>query len=223
MDKMRRIKSARGLGKNGGSFASGSEGAALSRRDETKERILNENHSVLFCVGKTSESTDGELRLRWLCRRDFRALLALERAAFEFPWTRDEFEYCLRTRNFGGLVVERNGEPAAYLCFEARKRSFRLLSCAVAESERRRGLGTLLIRALVERLDERRSKIVCVVRERNLAAQLFLRSLGFRAVWVARDYYFKTNEDAYRMTYRADVAAVATDASERTRRRLLSR
>ncbi|MBR2003119.1 MAG: hypothetical protein IJ991_02930, partial [Thermoguttaceae bacterium] len=61
---MKRIKNARGLGKNGGSFASGSEGAALSRRDETKERILNENHSVLFCVGKTSESTDGDLRLR---------------------------------------------------------------------------------------------------------------------------------------------------------------
>ncbi len=183
---------------------------------------MSENHSALFSVRKTNESTESALRLRWLCRRDFGALLALERAAFEFPWTRDEFEYCLRTRNFGGLVVERDGEPLGYLCFEARKRSFRLLSCAIAESERGRGLGTLLIRALIERLDARRSKIVCVVRERNLTAQLFLRSLGFRAVWVARGYYFKTNEDAYRMTYRADVA-VANDASERTRRRLLSR
>jgi ribosomal protein S18 acetylase RimI-like enzyme len=79
-----------------------------------------------------------------------------------------------------------------------------------------------LTRALIERLDERRSKIVCVVRERNLTAQLFLRSLGFRAVWVARGYYFKTNEDAYRMTYRADVA-VANEETNRTRRRLLSR
>lgn len=183
---------------------------------------MSENHSVLFNVGKTSESTGGELRLRWLCRRDFGALLALERASFEFPWTRDEFEYCVRTRNFGGLVVERDGEPAGYLCFETRNRSIRLLSVAVAEAERRRGVGTLLVQALIERLDARRSKIVCVVRERNLAAQLFLRGLGFRAVWVARDYYFKTNEDAYRMTYRADLP-VAIDAPERTRRRLLSR
>ena len=183
---------------------------------------MNEKHPILFCDGGASASTDEGLRLRWLCRRDFGALLALERAAFEFPWTRDEFEYCLRTRNFGGLVVERDGEPTGYLFFEARKRSFRLLSCAVAESERRRGVGTLLVRTLIERLDARRSKIACVVRERNLAAQLFLRRLGFRAVWEARDYYFKTNEDAYRMTYRADVA-VAVDAAERTRRRLLSR
>lgn len=215
------MKRTRGLGESAISLARGRRGDA-ERRDETKERILSENHSVLFDVRKTSEATADGLRLRWLCRRDFRALLALERAAFEFPWTRDEFEYCLRTRNFGGLVVERDGEPLGYLCFEARKGSFRLLSCAVAESERRRGVGTLLTRALIERLDERRSKIVCVVRERNLAAQVFLRSLGFRAVWVARGYYFKTNEDAYRMTYRADVA-VAADASERTRRRLLSR
>lgn len=218
---MTRIKKTRGLGRPPVRLASGSKGDA-ERRDETKERILSENHSVLFCVRKTNDSTDGDLRLRWLCRRDFETLLELERASFEFPWTRDEFEYCLRARNFGGLVVERDGEPLGYLCFEARKRSFRLLSCAVAASERRRGVGTLLTRALIERLDERRSKIVCVVRERNLTAQLFLRSLGFRAVWVARGYYFKTNEDAYRMTYRADVA-VANEETNRTRRRLLSR
>ena len=218
---MTRIKKTRGLGRPPIRLASGSKGDA-ARRDETKERILSENHSVLFCVRKTNDSTDGDLRLRWLCRRDFGALLALERAAFEFPWTRDEFEYCLRTRHFGGLVVERDGEPLGYLCFEARKRSFRLLSCAVAASARRQGVGTLLVRALIERLNERRSKIGCVVRERNLAAQLFLRNLGFRAVWVARGYYFKTNEDAYRMTYCADVA-VANDAAERTRRRLLTR
>ena len=221
---MRRIKKTRGLGRPPIRLASGSKGDA-ERRDETKERILSENQSVLFSVRKTDgtiAAIDDGLRLRWLCRRDFGALLALERAAFEFPWTRDEFEYCVRARNFGGLVVERDGEPLGYLCFETRNRSIRLLSCAVAEAERRRGVGTLLVRALIERLDERRSKIVCVVRERNLAAQLFLRNLGFRAVWVARGYYFKTNEDAYRMTYRVD-AAVATNAEARTRRRLLSR
>lgn len=161
-----------------------------------------EKRPIFFCDRAATEPGVAGLRLRWLCRRDFGALLALEREAFEFPWTRDEFERCVRTRNFGGIVVERDGEPIGYLCFEVRRRSIRALSCAVAEAERRRGIGTLLTRALIGRLDERRSELVCVVRERNLTAQLFLRSLGFRAVAVRRGYYLRTNEDAYRMTYR---------------------
>ncbi len=177
---------------------------------------LKKKRPIFFCDREaTAPSVDG-LRLRWLCRRDFDALLALEREAFEFPWTRDEFERCVRTRNFGGLVVERDGEPVGYLCFEARRRSIRLLSCAVAKTERRRGVGTLLTRALIGRLDERRSELVCVVRERNLTAQLFLRSLGFRAVAVRRGYYLQTNEDAYRMTRR--VGAVRRGRSNSTNR-----
>ncbi len=38
--------------------------------------------------------------------------------------------------------------------------------------------------------------------ETNLAAQLFFRKAGFRAVSVLRSYYDDTPEDAYLMQYR---------------------
>ena len=50
--------------------------------------------------------------------------------------------------------------------------------------------------------NQRRTRIVLEVRETNLAAQVFFRSMGFRAVSVLRDFYDDTTEDAYLMQYR---------------------
>ena len=60
-----------------------------------------------------------------------------------------------------------------------------------------------MIKKLIGKVrNDRRTRISCAVRERNLPAQLFFRELGFRAVSVARNYYEETQEDAYLMQYR---------------------
>ena len=56
------------------------------------------------------------------------------------------------------------------------------------------------------------------VRETNLAAQLFFRSLGFRAVNVLRNYYDDTPEDAYVMQYRYHAAEAEPAAANRITR-----
>ena len=67
----------------------------------------------------------------------------------------------------------------------------------------RQGIGTALVDKLVSKLSpHRRNRIVLEVRETNLEAQLFFKSLGFRAISVLRDYYDDTVEDAYLMQFR---------------------
>ena len=51
------------------------------------------------------------------------------------------------------------------------------------------------------RTSHRRTRITLAVRERNLFAQLFFRSQGFRAVRVLRGYYEDSGEDAFLMQY----------------------
>ena len=51
---------------------------------------------------------------------------------------------------------------------------------------------------------DRRGRIVLEVRETNLPAQLFFRSLGFRATSVLKDFYEDSTEDAYLMQYVAE-------------------
>ena len=60
-----------------------------------------------------------------------------------------------------------------------------------------------MVNKLVSKLsNQRRTRILLEVRERNLPAQVFFRSLGFRAISVLRDFYEDTIEDAYLMEYR---------------------
>jgi ribosomal-protein-alanine N-acetyltransferase len=51
---------------------------------------------------------------------------------------------------------------------------------------------------------QRRNRIQLEVRETNLAAQLFLKHLGFRATGVLRSFYEDSTEDAFLMQYRGE-------------------
>ena len=75
---------------------------------------------------------------------------------------------------------------------------------------RRRCVGKQMLQKLVGKLSQqRRNRIVLEVRETNLAAQMFFRSGGFKAVSVLRDYYDDASEDAYVMHFRYQESGAA--------------
>jgi ribosomal-protein-alanine N-acetyltransferase len=130
-------------------------------------------------------------------------VLAIEAATFEFSWSDDDFIRCLRQRNCIGMVAEQNEQVVGFMIYELHKSRLHVLNFAVAETQRRRGVGRQMIGKLVGKLSpQRRTRIMLEVRETNLAAQLFFRSNGFRAVSVLRAYYEDSPEDAYVMQYR---------------------
>ena len=60
-----------------------------------------------------------------------------------------------------------------------------------------------MVAKLISKLSShRRTRITLEVRETNLAAQLFFRTQGFRAVRVLRAFYEDSGEDAFLMQYR---------------------
>ncbi|MEN6451546.1 MAG: ribosomal protein S18-alanine N-acetyltransferase [Thermoguttaceae bacterium] len=143
------------------------------------------------------------VHIRWLIRRDMPEVLAIEGQSFEFPWSQDDFIRCLRQRNCIGMVAEHEDQIVGFMIYELHKTRIHVLNFAVAESARRRGVGSQMIAKLCAKLSsQRRSRIVLEVRETNLAAQLFFRENGFRAVSVLRCYYADTPEDAYMMQFR---------------------
>ena len=148
-----------------------------------------------------SQRTD--LHIRWMIRRDLPTVLEIEESNFEFPWTEDDFLRCLRQRNCIGMVVELDDEIVGFMIYELHTNRLHILNFAVAESVMRRGIGTALVDKLVSKLSpHRRNRIVLEVRETNLDAQLFFKSLGFRAISVLRDYYDDTVVDEYLMQFR---------------------
>ncbi|MFK7735986.1 MAG: ribosomal protein S18-alanine N-acetyltransferase [Pirellulaceae bacterium] len=150
-----------------------------------------------------------------MIRRDMPSVLAIEEASFEFPWSEEEFIRCLRQRNCIGMVAESDDEVVGFMIYELHKNRLHLLNFSVAPEFRRTSVGSSMIEKLTGKLSlERRSRIMLEVRETNLDAQLFFKSLGFRAISVLRDFYEDTTEDAYLMQYR--YRASAEDMVEET-------
>jgi ribosomal-protein-alanine N-acetyltransferase len=138
-----------------------------------------------------------------MIRRDMAEVLQIESEGFEFPWSEDDFIRCLRQRNCIGMVAEHADRVVGFMIYELHKTRLHLLNFAVAKEFRRHGAGTQMLSKLMAKLsNQRRTRILLEVRETNLAAQLFFRNLGLRAVSVLRDFYDDTTEDAYLMQYR---------------------
>lgn len=150
-------------------------------------------------------------QLRWMIRRDMPEVLAIEEEAFEFPWSDEDFTRCLRQRNCIGMVAEADDAVVAFMIYELHRTRLHVLNLAVRRSHRRLGVGRQMMEKLATKLSaERRDRILLEVRERNLPAQIFFRSLGYRAISVLKDFYEDTTEDAYLMQFlAAEVAAAA--------------
>jgi ribosomal-protein-alanine N-acetyltransferase len=143
------------------------------------------------------------VHIRWMIRRDMDDAMDIEQESFEFPWSEEDFTRCLRQRNCIGMVAEHEDRIVGFMIYELHKTRLHVLNFAVSREFRRLGVGSQMIEKLVGKLSQqRRSRILLEVRETNLAAQLFFRRCGFRAVSVLRDFYEDTTEDAYLMQYR---------------------
>jgi ribosomal-protein-alanine N-acetyltransferase len=176
------------------------------------------SHDALLpsAASPSSSATSLPVHIRWMIRRDMPEVLAIEQECFEFPWCEEDFIRCLRQRNCIGMVAEASERILGFMVYELHKHRLHILNFAVHERFRRRTVGTQMAKKLITKLShDRRSRIMLEIRETNLPAQLFFRSLGFRAVSVLRQFYEDTPEDAYLMQYRVSAATAAEQQATR--------
>ena len=143
------------------------------------------------------------VHIRWMIRRDMAEVLKIEREAFDVPWYEEDFIRYLRQRNCIGMVAEHEGRVVGFMIYELHRTRIHLLNFAVKYGWRNRSVGRQMVAKLIGKLsDQRRRRITLEVRETNLAAQVFFRAMGFRALAVLKNFYDDTPEDAYLMQYR---------------------
>jgi ribosomal-protein-alanine N-acetyltransferase len=152
-------------------------------------------------TGRT-EKEQVRVHIRWMIRRDMPEVLQAEQACFEYSWTEEDFLRCLRQRNCIGMVAEQGEKVVGFMIYELHKSKLHILNFAVHPACQRAGVGAQMVAKLVSKLSShRRTRITLAVRETNLAAQLFFRNQGFKAVRVLRGYYQDSGEDAFLMHY----------------------
>ena len=143
------------------------------------------------------------VQVRWMVRRDFAQVLAIEETCFEFPWTGKEFLHCLQQPNCLGMVAEHEGRVVGFVVYETPKNRIFVTNIAVVPEFQRHGIARQMIQKLVSKMIcQQRHKVAIAIRETNLPALLCFRALGFRVATVLKDFYEDQDEETYVLQYR---------------------
>ncbi len=144
----------------------------------------------------------GDLVLRPASPDDLPVVEAIEAASFVDPWPRSSLRSELRPDAMRvPLAAERNGELVGYVMAWVVADELHIINLATRGGERRRGVGTILLRAVCEEARSRGCSLATLeVRRSNESACIFYRKNGFDLLGVRPNYYRNPREDALIMT-----------------------
>lgn len=130
-----------------------------------------------------------QAEIRAMHELDVPVVVAIECAAYQFPWSEGIFRDCLRV-GYVCRVIDGDGDTAGYGIMSIGAGEAHILNLCIRDGQRCRGLGRQL---LVHLLDRARAagmhEAFLEVRPTNTIAGRLYRSLGFEQVGVRRGYY----------------------------------
>ncbi len=117
-------------------------------------------------------------------------MAAIEREAFDLPWTVNMFIPELSAENATYLVGTRGGEVVCYGGFHTVLDEAHITNIAVKSTERGRGIGKMLMSALLEKAREKGVRTVTLeVKSGNFPAINLYGAFGFQVQGIRRKYY----------------------------------
>ena len=130
-----------------------------------------------------------QVAIRAMTEADVPAVIQVERASYQFPWSEGIFRDCLRV-GYVCRVVMRDSELVGYGVMSAAACEAHILNLCVREADRCRGIGRLLLEHLLGRAAAAgMAEAYLEVRPSNTAAIRLYQSLGFEPIGVRRGYY----------------------------------
>lgn len=139
-----------------------------------------------------------ECIIRRMTLEDLDSVVAIERATFPTPWSKESFQQEL-TRNVAAryLVAEKNGQVIGYGGAWVILDESHITNIAIAQAHRGLGYGRQLTQALMQYLSNLGAAYATLeVRKSNLRAQNLYQSVGYMALGVRKRYYEDNQEDA---------------------------
>ncbi|HET7315681.1 ribosomal protein S18-alanine N-acetyltransferase [Salinisphaera sp.] len=137
-----------------------------------------------------SAAADDLWRIRRMRPRDIDAVVAIERSAYDFPWSERIFRDCLRV-GYRAWVVDRPGlEVAGYALASIAVGEAHLLNLCVAPVARGHGASSRLLEAVIAQAShERAGELFLEVRPSNKPARRLYARYGFQTRGRRPNYY----------------------------------
>ncbi|MEJ2760695.1 MAG: ribosomal protein S18-alanine N-acetyltransferase [Gammaproteobacteria bacterium] len=129
------------------------------------------------------------VNFRPMDEQDLTAVLAIEGAAYEFPWGRIIFRDCLRV-GYSCWVMERDGVIDGYSIMSVAVGECHILNLCVDPGSHGRGYGGVLLGFMLDIARKHQADTAFLeVRPSNEAAKRLYRQAGFDEVGLRRNYY----------------------------------
>ena len=152
-----------------------------------------------------SDAPTDDLRVRPALAADIAEIAEIERASFSDPWSAASFRSLIGHPATWFAVAEQDGRVVGYVVLIVAADEAELGNIAIAETERRHGIGSRLLAATIAEAARRGAASVYLeVRDSNAAARSLYAAHGFREVTRRRRYYRRPVEDAIVLRWTAE-------------------
>ncbi len=109
---------------------------------------------------------------------------------FDDFWRPSILESELKSENSKYIVAKENGEIVGFAGLWFSPIDAEITNIVTKKTERKRGIGTLLLGKLIEMAkEEKKDNISLEVNENNVAAGILYESAGFEVVGIRKNYY----------------------------------
>lgn len=136
---------------------------------------------------------------------DLDEVVSIEKVAYEFPWTRGNFEDSLRNGYFGICMRHVTGTLLGYCVLMPVVDELHVLNVCVAPSAQGAGAGLALLREAVRTArNQRLEGLLLEVRPSNHRAIRLYERFGFKSIGRRKNYYparHRSREDAIVMRF----------------------
>ena len=135
------------------------------------------------------------MKLREMTENDLPQVLELQRELAFQDWNEKQFLSEIRASYAYCVVCEDDDKLLGYAIFHLLGPDSELLSIATRASEQRKGIGSQLLKAGLDKLTESGDQCFLEVRDGNAKARAFYEKHGFKLYSVRKKYY-SDGEDA---------------------------
>ncbi len=136
---------------------------------------------------------------------DWQILWQLQQQCFDQSWSLSSWQQVLEVGGTYALLAQKNQQKIGYLVFRLTDEVGDILSLGVIPSYRRQGTASSLIRHMMEwGKQEKLKSFLLEVSCKNLSAQKFYQSMGFKLLSIRPNYYYnppQEPEDAMVLCY----------------------
>lgn len=121
---------------------------------------------------------------------DVAEVLNIEQTANQFPWSKKNFDDCLKSKHRAWVFVDDTKEIQGYAIVQKVVDEAHLLNICVKPSVQRQGLGRTILNHIIDYATGISSVLIVLeVRSSNKRAQQLYLSAGFNEMSVRKNYY----------------------------------